>query len=298
MYTIMGITGQVGGATARALLAAGKQVRGIVRDAAKAAPWQALGVELAVVPDANDAAHLETAFRDTEGVFVMIPPNFAPAPGFPETRGIVAALHQALAAARPPKVVHLSSVGAQHASGLGVIAQLHILETELASLPVPQAFVRAAWFMENFQWDVAAARERGEIAAFLSPLDRAFPMIATEDIGALVAKTLQESWGGNRYLELEGPRRYSMQDAAATFAALLEKPVQARTIPNSQWKALFEQQGMPADRTGGRIEMLEGFNSGWIDFENGDNNAEHVLGRATMEEVFQGLAAAHIEQRA
>lgn len=298
MYTIMGITGQVGGAAAAALLKAGQSVRGIVRDASRAAHWQKAGVELAVVPDATDAAALEAAFRDTEGVFVMIPPNFAPAPGFPETRGIVAALRQALAAARPPKAVHLSSVGAQHVSGLGVIAQLHILETELGTLPIPQAFVRAAWFLENFQWDVSAARERGEIAAFLGPLDRAFPMVATRDIGALVARTLQERWDGNRYLELEGPRRYSMQDAAATFAALLGKPVHANAVPREQWPGLFERQGMPPDRLGGRIEMLEGFNAGWIDFEHGGGNTERVRGDTTMEEAFRSLVSAPIEQRA
>ena len=290
-YALMGLTGQVGAAAARALLLAGQTVRGIVRDPAKAAPWQAAGVELATVPDAADAVALEAAFRDVAGVFVMIPPNFAPAPGFPETRAIVAAVRRALAAARAPKVVYLSSIGAQHASGLGVIAQLHLLETELGSLPLPQAFVRAAWFPENFRGDVASARERGEIAAFLSPLDRAFPMVATEDIGRLVARTLRENWEGNRTLELEGPRCYSMRDAAAAFAALLERPVQARAVPRDRWQARFEQQGTPADRTGGRIEMLEGFNSGWIDFENGAGNTEHVLGEVTMEEAFRAFLA-------
>ena len=169
MFTIMGITGQVGGATARASLKAGKQVRGVVRNKAKAAHWEAEGVELAVVADTSDAAALEPAFRDSEGVFVMIPPNFAPAPGFPETRGIVAALRQALAAAYPPKVVYLSSIGAQHASGLGVIAQLHILETELGTLPIPQAFIRAAWFLENFQGDVVSACEEGGSPRSLPP---------------------------------------------------------------------------------------------------------------------------------
>ena len=45
-----------------------------------------------------------------EGVLVMIPPNFAPEPDVPETRAIVAALRQALDAARPPKAVCLSSI--------------------------------------------------------------------------------------------------------------------------------------------------------------------------------------------
>ena len=46
MFAVMGITGKVGGAVAETLLQHGKQVRGIVRDAAKARTWQDKGVEI------------------------------------------------------------------------------------------------------------------------------------------------------------------------------------------------------------------------------------------------------------
>lgn len=82
-----------------------------MRDTAKAIAWRAAGVELAMA-EINHATALETAMRDVEGAFVMIPPNFAPAEGYPETRAIVAALRKAISAARPPKEVYLSSVGA------------------------------------------------------------------------------------------------------------------------------------------------------------------------------------------
>jgi uncharacterized protein YbjT (DUF2867 family) len=161
------------------------------------------------------------------------------------------------------------------------------LEQELCSLPIPNAFIRAAWFMENSQWDVGPARERGEIDAFLKPLDRSFPMVATEDIGRLAAKTLQQEWSGNRYLELEGPRRYSPLDAAAAFSRCLGRPVRAVPVPHDRWAASFEKQGMAADRTAPRIEMLDGFNSGWIEFER--NGTEPNLGSGTLEEAFQDL---------
>ncbi|HEY3901045.1 MAG TPA: NmrA family NAD(P)-binding protein [Chthoniobacter sp.] len=286
IYAIMGITGQVGGAIARALLRDGKSLRGIVRDKSRAAHWTEQGVEL-VSAEATDAASLEAAFRDVDGVFAMLPPAFAPAPGFPDARAQIAALHQALEAVRPNRVVTLSSIGAQQDHGLGLITQLHMLEQELGTLPVPNAFVRPGWFLENSLWDVAPARERGRIDAYLAPLDRPFPMVATEDIGQLVAATLQQEWSGLRYLELEGPRRYSQIDAAQTFARLLGKPVTAVPVPREQWPATFEAQGTAPDRTSARIEMLDGFNSGWIEFERG--RTEHSRGSRTMEEVFRDL---------
>ena len=62
MFLVMGITGKVGGATARHLLAQGKRVRALVRDREKAAHWTDQGVEL-VDGDWNDAAAIERALE-------------------------------------------------------------------------------------------------------------------------------------------------------------------------------------------------------------------------------------------
>jgi len=52
---------------------------------------------------------------------------------------------------------------------------------------------------------------------------------------------------------------------------------------------LFEAQGTPADRVATRIEMLDNFNSGWIEFQR--EGTEHITGICTLEEVLQGLLA-------
>ena len=83
MYAITGITGQVGGAMARALLAADQPVRAVVRDAGKGDAWASKGCEVAVA-NMDDADALAAAFKDAEGVFILPPSEFDPAPGFPE----------------------------------------------------------------------------------------------------------------------------------------------------------------------------------------------------------------------
>jgi uncharacterized protein YbjT (DUF2867 family) len=112
-------------------------------------------------------------------------------------------------------------------------------------------------------------------------------MVATQDIGRLAAQTLQESWAGRRVLELEGPRRYLPADLANAFAEALGHSVKLNPIPRETWHDAFVAAGMPADRTGARIDMLDGFNSGWIDFEGAP--AEHVVGQVTLEQVVAGL---------
>ena len=57
MLAITGITGQVGGAVARTLLAAHQPVRAVVRDAAKGRTWADKGCDVAVA-DMNNAAAL------------------------------------------------------------------------------------------------------------------------------------------------------------------------------------------------------------------------------------------------
>jgi uncharacterized protein YbjT (DUF2867 family) len=196
MYAIVGITGRVGGAIAENLSAQGEQIRAIVRNPEKAARWRDRGAEV-VAADVDDPNALASAFEGTDGVFLMIPPNFAPGPGFPETRKTLASFHAALAKASTKKAVYLSSIGAEQTSGLGLITSLHLLEQTLGDLPIPQAFLRAGWFMENHAWDVSTARTGGTIFSNLDPLDRKFSMVATADIGKAGADVLRQEWTGN-----------------------------------------------------------------------------------------------------
>ncbi|NBD27737.1 NmrA family NAD(P)-binding protein [Paenibacillus glycinis] len=286
MYAIMGVTGQVGGAAAKKLLAAGKAVRAIVRDERKAEAWRALGAEAAIA-DYLDSAALEAAFAGAEGVFVMIPPTFYPKDGFPEARAFVKAVGTALEKAAVPKFAALSSVGAHRSEGLGIIESLHILETELGRLAIPSVFLRAAWFMENALWDIEPARADGRVPHFLSPLDRKIPMISTADVGAIAADALQQTWSGTRCLELLGPESYSPADIAAVLAKLIGRPAEAISVPRADWADAFIRQGGPADRVNGRLAMLDGFNAGWIDFEY--RGTEIVRGTIALEEALAKL---------
>ena len=95
MYAITGITGNVGGSVAHHLLAAGQSVRAVMRDIGKGDVWAERGCEV-VKADIADATSLASVFRGAEGVFVLVPPNFDPAPGFAEARATAASLKSAL----------------------------------------------------------------------------------------------------------------------------------------------------------------------------------------------------------
>jgi uncharacterized protein YbjT (DUF2867 family) len=283
MFAITGITGKVGGEVARNLLAAGKQVRAVVRDGRRGEEWAKLGCEVSVA-DIGDATALAQAFAGTAGVFLMVPPNFDPEPGFPEARAMAVALRVALQRAQPPGVVYLSTIGAQ-AEQANLLSQHTVIEQALADVEIPITFLRPGWFMENSSWDVAPARERGVIPSYLAPLDKPVPMVATADIGRVAAELIQEGWSGHRIVELEGPRRVSPNEIADAFAELLGRSVRMEEVPRDTWESLFRSQGMKNPEP--RIRMLDGFNEGWIEFEGGEAGSRK--GRTEMKTVLTQL---------
>lgn len=281
MYVITGITGKVGGALARNLIKAGQPVRAVMRDAGKAAYWAEQGCDV-VFAQMDDAQALTEAFKGATGVFILPPPGFDPQPGFPEARAVIAAVSQALQAAAPNKVLCLSTIGAQ-ATEVNLLTQRTLMEQALSALDIPITFLRPAWFMENALYDVTTARETGVIHSFLQPLDKAVPMIATADIGALAAQLLQQEWAGHRVVELEG-QWVSPNDIAHGLSQVLGRDVRAEGVARETWEDLLRAQG--AQNPLPRMRMVDGFNEGWICFEQ-----EQVLkGDTSLLTVLRELA--------
>ena len=282
MYLVMGITGHVGGATARHLLKQGKQVRALVRKGEKATEWADQGVEL-VDGDWNDATAIAAALKGVEGAFVMLPAVWAPSPDYKEAKDVIANYVEALTMAVPPRVVALSSMGANRTSGLGMITALSLLEQGFRSLRSPIAFVRAGGFFENFLFGLQAA-QGGTLPVFYNPTNRKSAMVATNDIGAEVAKLLTgPAWSGHRVVELGS--MVSADEVAEQLGQVLKRDVKAFAVPRAGWAEAFEQFGVPKGHTGPAEEMFESVNAGWMDL--GVDGTEHVADTTSARDVFE-----------
>ena len=281
MFLVMGITGKVGGATARHLLTQGKKVRALVRDRAKAASWTDQGVEL-VDGDWNDAAAVERALEGVDGAFVMLPANWAPSPDFNEAKGVIANYVKALTKAAPPRVVALSSIGASRTSGAGILTALSLLEQGFRDLTSPIAFVRAGGFFENFLYGLHVA-QGGTLPVYYNPTDQKSTMVATNDVGAEVATLLTgPAWSGQRVVELGS--MVSADEVAAQLGEVLNLDVKAFAIPRAGWPAAFEQLGIPKGQTGPAEAMFDAVNAGWTAL--GVEGTEHVAGTTPARDVF------------
>jgi uncharacterized protein YbjT (DUF2867 family) len=287
MYLVTGITGKVGGATANHLLARGKKVRALVRSREKAAKWADRGVEL-VEGDWNDSSAIEQALKAVEGAFVMLPAVWAPSPDYKEAKGVIANYVEALSKAAPPRVVVLSSMGADRTNGLGMITALSLLEQGFRNLTSPIAYLSAGGFFENFIYGLQVAQS-GTLPVYYNPTHRKSTMVATNDVGAEAATLLTGPlWSGQRVIELGS--MVSADEVAAQLGEVLKLNVKAFAVPRAAWPAAFEQFGIPKGQTGPAEAMFEAVNSGWMDL--GVEGAEHVAGTTSPRDVFAGAQTA------
>jgi uncharacterized protein YbjT (DUF2867 family) len=285
MYAITGITGKVGGEIARYLLADGQSVRAVLRDKAKATDWAAKGCAIAIA-EMENAEQLAAAFSGARGVFILPPSDFDSEPGYPEAKRVIDAVTRALITARPQRIVCLSTIGAD-APHDNLLTQRTLMEQSLSAIGLPVTFLRPGWFMENALWDVASARDEGVVRSFLQPADKAFPMVATRDVGRLAADLLRQDCTETRIVELEGPVRVSANELARAFATVLGRPVRVEIVSCESWEGLFRAQGMKNPQP--RMRMLDGFNEGWIEFR--DHGRSAVKGNTPLVDVITALVA-------
>ncbi|MEU6767751.1 NmrA/HSCARG family protein [Streptomyces sp. NPDC046853] len=240
---VTGGTGRQGGATVRALLAARKPVRALVRDphtdAAKAI--QARGAEL-ITGDLTDPDSLDRAVRGASAVFsVQMPPFTADGVDFAGELTQATNLIEAARRAGVRQFVQSSTsgVGAHtRAPGWddGRWAPMQpYFETKQAILEAVRragfarwTVIKPAYFMDNISALVPHGPEGG-LATVVKP-DTELALVAGEDIGAAVARAVDDP---DRFheveLELAGDR-LTMRQIAQVLTEVWGVPVAAPTM--------------------------------------------------------------------
>lgn len=268
MYVIAGVTGHTGSVVATTLLAAKQPVRVIVRDAAKGEPWRARGADIAVA-SLDDRHALARALTGATGAYLLMPPNGWTQTGLAEDRArYAAAIVGAVADARPAHVVLLSSIGADKPDGTGPIKYLRPVEQGLRESGVPSTFLRAAFFMDN--WDAMLGNAVASGALYYGITDGvAFSQVATADIGKTAARLLVEGPAARspRIVELAGPVDLTLSQTAEAFSRASGKPVTAVSIPPQAMGDALVGMGASRELAALYAELAAGIASGHVAWE-------------------------------
>jgi uncharacterized protein YbjT (DUF2867 family) len=290
MYIVMGATGHVGGAVARALLERGQSVTVVIRDRNKAGTWERQGAGIAIA-DVDDPATLRAAFRRGRRAFILNPPA-APSTDTDEVErrsaaSIVAALH----GAGLEKIVLESTYGAQPGERLGDLSVLYELEQAVTSADAPATVLRAAYYMSN--WDAVFDAARSGVLPTMFPADLRIPMVAATDIARTAADLLMSASAQSEVCHVEGPAHYCASDVAVAFAETLATPVQVATTPRAQWQQAFGKLGFSPAAAESYARMTAAVVDGRLEAPRHPH-----LGTVTISQYIATLAAARIPPRA
>lgn len=265
MYVIIGASGNTGGVAANQLLARGKKVRVVGRNAEHLAAFVAKGAE-AFVGDVTDKGAMIKAFTGAQAAYLMIPPD----PSAPDFHAYQNLVQEALATAIEKNgikyAVLLSSVGADKAEKTGPIAGLHRFEERLNHISdLNVLYLRAAYFMENTLGQADAIAKMGFAAAPVNA-ELKFPMIATQDIGARAADALSNlDFKGHQVQELHGQRDISYGEITSILGKAIGKPdLKYVKLTDDQFRGVLGQMGMSGNSADQMVEMAEAFDSGYV----------------------------------
>lgn len=285
MYVVLGANGRAGGEAARALIERGEAVRVVVRREEQGEKWKTLGAEVAIA-SIEDSGAMADALKGATGAFLLNPPPVSGDP-YAQTEKLGAALADAARRAHLPKAVILSSIGAQHTSGTGVIATLNRFEALLDGAAPSIAFMRSGYFVETWGEVARVVVSDGVLPTFIEPTQK-IPMVSTIDLGRTAADLLGEEWTGKRVVELSGPQDWSAGDVASAFADVLGRPVTSMLVPPEGRAALLAEEGVPAEVASALLGMYEGIANGLFVRQK---DTEHRRGTIPLTTAIERLVA-------
>ncbi|MBI3897113.1 MAG: NmrA family NAD(P)-binding protein [Gammaproteobacteria bacterium] len=276
MFTVFGATGNTGSAVARTLLDHGKKIRVVVRDVNTAAPWRERGADV-VVGTLSDERVIESALRDVEGAYLLLPPDWssnAVVKGRATTSDLLSSV---IARAKPRRVVFLSSYASYNFGEL-------YAEEKIGPM-AGVTFLRASYFMNNWGGVLAAAKTEGVLPTFLRP-DRKVPTVWADDIGVTAAQLLMAAAAPDKMVEFTGPQEYSADDVAEVLSSILGKKVKPVALPNDAVVPTFTGMGISHD-------FSELFRRFYADIDSGKVKWQHpqsvMRGQTTIESALRRM---------
>jgi uncharacterized protein YbjT (DUF2867 family) len=270
MILLTGATGKTGGVAAKALAEKGANVRALVRDAEKAAPLAAAGIELVV----GDVENPDSVARALDGVStaVMILPN---------RRGQLELENTFTDAAASADVRHFVKLSSMEASAdaTAPIPQLHYASEEhIKASGMAWTMIKPNFFMQNLFGNAATIKSQGK---FFLPLgDGKAGLSDARDIGAVIAHVVTSEGHEGKSYEITGPELLDFHQVAQNFSDVLGKPVEYVNQPLEEYRAVLSQYIPDEWHTNAVCQLFAEIADGGLDSVT--DTAQTLLGRAPI----------------
>jgi uncharacterized protein YbjT (DUF2867 family) len=234
MILITGATGQVGSEAINALVAAGAEIRALVRRPSEFAGPQAVQVLQGSFDDDGSLA------RALEGIDVMLLAGRDSPDSASQHRRVLG--HARRAEVR--HIVKLSAIGAFPESPIALMREHDAIDEEIRKGPADWTLLRPHLYMQNLLRAADAVRREGRLVAPMG-LGR-FPLVDTRDVGAAAAVVLANpaAHAGKAYT-LTGPVAQSYDEVAAAFATVAGHAVAYEPVAPEDFETRLLAAGIP-----------------------------------------------------
>jgi len=286
---VTGSLGNISEPLATQLLAQDHRVTVISSSATKKAAIEALGAT-AAIGSLDDAAFLTATFTGADAVYTMVPPTMSASDVLAYYRQLGLAYAQAIRQAGVPRVVNLSSWGADLDSGTGAILGSHHVEGILNEVPdVALTHLRPGSFYLNLYAFVGMIQHMGLIGSNYGGSDHVV-WAHPRDIAAAAAEELTAPAGpAIRYVASD--ERTASETARILGAAIGKPDLQWLTFSDEQTQQGLEQAGIPAPIAAGYVEVGASIHNGRLG-QDYERNRPHHLGKVKVEDFAREFAAA------
>jgi uncharacterized protein YbjT (DUF2867 family) len=247
---VTGATGNIGSGLVPALLAAGVNVRALVRRQAKAEALRTQGAQV-VIGDLDDLETLPTAVSGVDKVFLL-------------TWNGPTAVQQAsnlIQAARQSGTPHIVRAGAHGSEKSRIVRDHMAIERLIKSSGLPYTILRPTFFMQNVMMAAQTVATQGRV--YMPFKDGKLGMIDVRDILDVAVKALTMPGHEGKTYVLTGPRSISFHDVAATLSVALDKNVTYMDVPLEAAKQAMMGMGMPEWIADGYLELMSEFANNW-----------------------------------
>lgn len=268
MFLVAGVSGNTGSKVADLLLAKGEEVRVLVRDEAKGAPWKAKGCDVAV-GSLKDVDFVSKAFEGIASAYLLLPPNMGSDDPIADGKKVIDGYVDALSQNdHLETVAFLSSLGAQYDKlNMGIVDTLSYAESKLLGVNVQFFFLRAAYFFENWLMSVPTMEKDGVLHAFLRE-SFAIPMVATADIAQAAVEALLDPTKPWDVLQVAGPQEYNSWDVAAAFGKALGKQVKVVSLPTDDIVPMMTGMGMKPKMAEAYRDLYDAMHMGRVELKD------------------------------
>jgi NAD(P)H dehydrogenase (quinone) len=270
IYAVTGSTGAFGTLAVQSFLEQGvspSSIVAIARDEAKAKSLKAKGVTVRIA-DYNDKTSLEAALKGVDRLLLV---------SGSEVGERAVQHHNIIDAANNAGVKRIAYTSiTQAATSKNPLAPEHkATEEELKASGIEYTILRNNWYIENFAGDIAGAKQSGVIAAAVKT-GKVGSALRSEYAEAAVRVLIGEGHVGKIY-ELSG-LPWSYQEFAEAVSKVVNRPVQFKTVTESEKKATLIGLGLPEGMAGFYALLDTSIEDGTLAYQSDD--IAQILGRA------------------